>query len=149
MTCARAERCRLHSEDMGKASKKKKHLRFDPLARPSSMHVDGEADEAPDVKPLSAHQQRHLERKRLQAEAASLKRQRGKVSKADKLVWKAEKKAITKQLHASKAQATALKMGKAAPVVTPAQPAVDVPFAGFDLPKPTRMDDGPALGNWS
>lgn len=87
---------------MGKATKQKKaKARFDPLARPSStaMSID---DEAP-PKALSAHQERHLERKRLQREAEALKKQRGKVSKADKLAHSVGKKSITNNLKAVKA----------------------------------------------
>ena len=103
----------------GKALKKKKRAaaRFDPLARPSDMSVDSEA--AP-VKQLSAHQQRHLERKKLQAEKVELQNLKRKVrvekscylqgsacidlsqfllvaqvSKADKLAWKKETKVRT------------------------------------------------------
>ena len=103
---------------MGKASKKRRSAaRYDPLARPSDMRVDGEDVEP--AKQLSAHQQRHLERKRLQAEKVELKNQKRKVilrkikcwlekapnqlhildvaqvSKADKLTWKKETKVRT------------------------------------------------------
>ena len=51
---------------MGKANKKKKSLRFNPMERGDSMQAEGsKKSEQPK---LSAHQQRHLERKRLQAE---------------------------------------------------------------------------------
>jgi septum formation inhibitor MinC len=60
---------------MGKAAKKKKRAqRFDPLARPdAAMQVDDDAET--EVPKLSAHKARHLERKRLQAEA-KVKRER-------------------------------------------------------------------------
>ena len=59
---------------MGKAAKKKKRAqRFDPLARPdAAMQVDDDAEV--EVPKLSAHKARHLERKRLQAEAKVTRR---------------------------------------------------------------------------
>lgn len=131
---------------MGKAAKKKKHAsRFDPLARPAAMAVDDDAMEAP-PKALSAHQQRHLERKRLQAEALSLKRQCGKVSKADPLAHKREKKALKKSLKATKLESTALRAAKesasagAAAAAPPDESSSS--FTGFDLPMPAQTSGG-------
>ena len=87
---------------MGKAKKAKNKaaLRFDPLARPADgPHA---AQTSKEEKPLSAHQQRHMERKRLQAEATVLKNQKRKVSKADKIAWKRESKLISKTLQRNK-----------------------------------------------
>ena len=101
---------------MGKAAKAKRKHRFDPLARgkaaADSMDVEG-GDTGPS-KPLSAHQQRHFERKRLQAEAQALKQQRRKVSKGDKLEAKRQKKELTKSLNAVKLKAAANRMAQVA-----------------------------------
>ena len=116
---------------MGKANKKKRShgLRFNPMERADSMQT--ESSRKPEQPQLSSHQQRHLERKRLQAEAQDLKRQRGKVSKAmGKFQHKAEKKALTKSLHAVKAAAAAL---RSEPLAAAAPAAAS--FA-FDLPVP-------------
>ena len=100
---------------MGKAAKKRRGAaRFDPLARPASTgpsDMDMQVDDGQPRKKLSAHQARHLERKRLQEEARVLKRQRGKVSKANKITCSAEKKAITKKLKAVRAEAQDLRKG--------------------------------------
>ena len=126
------------SASMGKAKKKKQNSRFDPLARPpAAMQVDDSAHDEEPPKQLSAHQQRHLERKRLQSEVKSLKKKRSKVSKADKLAWAGEKKALTKSLKTIKAEASALRLaplGLPAARLAPAPPAVA--FQGFDLPTP-------------
>jgi len=129
---------------MGKAGKKKKNAarRFDPLARSVSMQVDSELDPAAAApKALSAHQQRHLERKRLQAEARSLKDQRKKVSKADSLNHKREKKSITKSLRSVKEEAARLRArlptAAAADEASPAPLAADaLANFSFDLPMP-------------
>ena len=130
---------------MGKDKKKKKAMRFDPLARPavaSGSNVrSGEDDEIAEPKQLSAHQQRHLERKRLQAEALALRQAKGKVSKADKLAWQREQRELGKTLQKSKAalRAASARFGEAMAVAeADAQPAAQVQpaFAGFNLPVP-------------
>ena len=88
---------------MGKAGKKKNAKRFDPLARPDASKMEDDETEEAAPKQLSAHQLRHFERKRLQAEAESLRNMKRKVSKADKLAWKRESKSIGKTLKANKA----------------------------------------------
>ena len=121
---------------MGKAKKqKKKQHRFNPIER-SDTKVEGKK---PEPKPLSAHQARHLERKRLQAEAKELKRQRGKVSKAQaKFQLKAEKKALTMSLHDVKAKAAAL---KSEPLAKSQAAAVSTPSTfTFNLPTPVSRD---------
>uniref|UniRef100_A0A7S2IC63 Uncharacterized protein n=1 Tax=Haptolina brevifila TaxID=156173 RepID=A0A7S2IC63_9EUKA len=122
---------------MGKVGRQKKGKasRFDPLSRPvvTAMAID-DVDEAP-KKQLSAHQARHLERKRLQKEAQVLKLQRGKVSKADKLAHRGEKKSLTKSLNAIKAEAALLRNAPLPPAATTtaAEPST---FQGFSLPMP-------------
>lgn len=80
----------------------------------------------------------------------ALKNQRSKVSKADKLSWKSEKKAITKSLQAVKAEAAALRHGPLAMAASASAAAGQAPgdglqpttmpaFSGFDLPMPTRQ----------
>ena len=130
---------------MGKAAKKQKKKRFDPLARPSNAPapMDEDGPGSSDSKPLSAHQQRHLERKRLQAEVKSIKKQKLKVSKADKLAWKKEKKQLTKSLRAVQAEAVALKNGHIEALPVAEQTAG---FLGFDLPTPVPAH-GLAYGN--
>ncbi len=119
---------------MGKAAKKKSRRagRFDPLSRPqsSAMQVEGEED-APK---LSAHQQRHLERKRNQAEQAALKQQRRKLSKADKLAHRKESKAISKALKGVKAEAAALRARLPAPAAASAPVADSLKDFRFNLP---------------
>ena len=74
----------------------------------------------------------------------ALKNQRSKVSKANPLAWKNEKKAITKSLKAVKVSAAALRHG---PLVAPASASTDqeqLPegapaFSGFDLPMPASQ----------
>ena len=100
-------------------------------------------DDDSQQKPLSAHQQRHLERKRLQAEASALKKQKLKVSKTDKLAWKRDKKAVHKNLQAVQAAAEELRK---APLPLPQRAGADAGaeapvFQGFDLPMPAG---GPA-----
>lgn len=120
--------------------------RFNPLARPekagpSSMSVDDDAG-ASGAKPLSAHQQRHLERKRLQAEVASLRHQGRKISKADKVGHKSAKKAIRQQLKTAKAEAEALRNRISASVPPPAPSVAPAAFS-FDLPMPEAgVSDG-------
>ena len=127
---------------MGKAAKKKgKAARFNPLARPANGPTPMDDDLPPaQEKPLSAHQQRHLERKRLQAEAQSLKKQKLKVSKSDKLAWKREKKSIQKSLKAVQAEAAALRATPLAAATAEPEDATGVGplpgFAGFNLPAP-------------
>ena len=130
---------------MGKAAKKRRQHRFDPLARPANRD-DEMHDDADEPQPkLSAHQAKHFERKRLQQEARDLKRQRGKVSKANKLAHSIEKKALSKSLQAVRAELRGgglLSMAPAAaedPAAGDNPPAAEVPpFAGFDLPMPQR-----------
>ncbi|EOD26227.1 hypothetical protein EMIHUDRAFT_115152 [Emiliania huxleyi CCMP1516] len=75
---------------MPKSQKARKQARFNPLAA-ARRAAEGQeepgtsaaaAEEAPK---LSAHQLRHIERKRLQAETAALRSSKLKVSKADKV----------------------------------------------------------------
>ena len=115
---------------MGKVGKHKKSHRFNPLAR-GQASSGTQAEEAPKV--LNAHQQRHLERKRLQAEAQALKQQKGKVSKANKFEHKAQKKALAKSIHALKAEAAALKQ-KGATKGKPAAESNASPAFQFSLP---------------
>lgn len=135
---------------MGKAGKKKHAKRFDPLARPDAMKMDDDDAEAAPPKQLSAHQQRHFERKRLQAEAEALKNQKRKVSKADKLTWKKESKSISKTLKANKAalqqaarhgpgllqQAVSSSSGGVSSTSAQEPPA----FAGFNLPASNKVE---------
>jgi len=128
---------------MGKAKKnKKKMARFDPLARPAASSADmDDAVEVPEKK-LSAHQQRHLERKRLQAEAQALKQQKRKVSKADKLAWQREKKELSRALKTSRqalrdaSSSRPVAASSDAPVEEALADDAPAPFAGFDLPAP-------------
>merc|ERR1712227_1128002 len=123
---------------MGKAKKSHKNvLRFDPLARgPAKSGFTNDVDEEP-RKNLSAHQQRHLERKRLQAEAEALKQQRRKISKSDKVAYQREKKALSQEMKSSKKalqEASSRRFTDAPPSVSPeASPS---PFTGFNLPAP-------------
>lgn len=120
---------------MGKAKKKNRNAhRFDPLARPAPMQVDGDEAEAP--KAPSAHQQRHLERKRLQAEQQSLKQQRRKVSKANLLTHKKETKALSKSLRTLKDEAAALRERVPAAVASKPLTADALSGFAFDLPMP-------------
>ena len=73
----------------------------------------------------------------------TLKRQRGKVSKANKLTCSAEKKAITKKLKAVRAEQGMHRRGgllEVAAAAAAAAPACPEPggssFAGFVLPSP-------------
>ena len=135
---------------MGKAAKKKKRgsNRFDPLSRPSAQEM--QTDEPAAAKPLSAHQQRHLERKRLQAETLALKAQRGKVSKASKLTCKKERRELTSKLKAAKQQLRLVKAGSLPPPaatqseddLVAAPPAA---FQGFSLPQP---EGSTTAGSW-
>ena len=119
---------------MGKAKKKRQNHRFNPLARPSGGTSDSGAEVQP--KALSAHQQRHLERKRLQAEKQQLKQQRRKLSKADRLQHRSESKAIAKSIKSVKQAAAALQ----ARLPPPAEQQPEAPSAEagkgfrFDLP---------------
>jgi hypothetical protein len=140
--------------DMGKSKKRRNHAaRFDPLARPTSAMAVDEDAEPREVKKLSAHQQRHMERKRLQAEAALLKQQKRKVSQADKIACKQERREIGKSLKASRAALRdaashgfqASVASKAADEPAPAPPAA---FTGFDLPVPQTSSPGTAIGVW-
>jgi|Transcript_35926 flagellar motility protein MotE (MotC chaperone) len=130
---------------MGKAVRKRraKNVRFNPMACASTAQdrtLEGSQSES---KPLSAHQARHLERKRLQAEVTELKRQRGKVSKGvAKHQHKAEKKALSKSLRAVKAQAVALKMDKLAPENSAFIEAPTTTTFAFDLPPPSAFAGG-------
>lgn len=142
------------SHDMGKSKKRRNHAaRFDPLARPTSAMAVDEDAEPREVKKLSAHQQRHMERKRLQAEAALLKQQKRKVSQADKIACKQERREIGKSLKASRAALRdaashgfqASVASKAADEPAPAPPAA---FTGFDLPVPQNSSPGTAIGVW-
>ena len=146
----------------GKSAKKKRgQARFNPLARPSDMAVDDDATaEAP--KKLSAHQERHLERKRLQAEKASLKSQKKKVSKADKIAWKSETKMISAQLQLNRAQlkmaersSSSFQRHRAAEAASSAAAAAaedagatsgPALFGGFNLPAPRPVE---SEINWS
>ena len=135
---------------MGKAGKKKHAKRFDPLARPDVVRMEDDDAEAGPAKQLSAHQQRHFERKRLQAEAEALKNQKRKVSKADKLIWKKESKSISKTLKANKAalqqaarhgpgllqQAASSSSSGVSSTSAPEPPA----FAGFNLPSSNQVE---------
>jgi hypothetical protein len=136
---------------MGKAGKKKHAKRFDPLARPEATKMEDDEAEAAPPKQLSAHQQRHFERKRLQAEAEALKNQKRKVSKADKLIWKKESKNIGKTLKANKAAlqqaarhgpgllqqaAESSSAGGSSSSNAPEPPA----FGGFNLPAPNKVE---------
>ncbi|KAL3892950.1 MAG: hypothetical protein SGPRY_014623 [Prymnesium sp.] len=120
---------------MGKAARKKRNVRFNPMERAEAAGV-----EARESKGVSAHQARHAERKRLQAQAAELKRQRVKLSKGMNVVQrKAEKKALGKSLHAVKAQAAALKREKLSTPTAEAHASSSPPFA-FHLPAATPSD---------
>ena len=124
---------------MGKAKKNKKaKARFDPLARPAPSAMDAEGDDEEAAAPkLSAHQARHLERKRLQAERLTLKQQKRKVSKADKLAWQSEQRSLSKTLKTNKA---ALRLASSHSGVVEAAVPEEVKeapsFTGFDLPAP-------------
>uniref|UniRef100_A0A7S4B2G7 Uncharacterized protein n=1 Tax=Chrysotila carterae TaxID=13221 RepID=A0A7S4B2G7_CHRCT len=128
----------------GKIRKSRKaSARFDPMARtPAAPGADQEI-EAP--RQLSAHQQRHLERKRLQAEAEALKNKRRKVSKANKLEHKKQKKAISRELktlkQVSKQAASNSKSACGTADAANASPASLKDFT-FVLPTPQRMDEG-------
>jgi hypothetical protein len=121
-----------------KAKKGKHALRFDPLARPAvaprGVGEDEDEDEAP-VKKLSAHQQRHLERKRAQAETEALRNQKRKVSKASKLEHQRETKAISAQLKASKHALHAASLHVRSADAPPA-PAAEAKAAAEDAPAP-------------
>lgn len=91
------------SGPMPKSQKARKQARFNPLAA-ARRAAEGQeepgtsaaaAEEAPK---LSAHQLRHIERKRLQAETAALRSSKLKVSKADKVQHKRDKKALAREL---------------------------------------------------
>lgn len=131
---------------MGKSNKKKHGARrFDPLARPSDamMQDDDEAAPVEPEKPLSAHQQRHLERKRLQAEKIALKNQKAKVSKSDKLVWKEETKNIAKTLKANREalrKAGTHTSGISDRSASPQPASAPAAFTGFDLPAPRQVE---------
>jgi len=99
---------------MGKLREAKKRLGLAQPARSAdarAMEVEGDACPDPSNshsasdQPLSAHQQRHLERKRLQSEKETLKKARRKVSAANtqaksKQAAKHAKKQITKNIKA-------------------------------------------------
>ena len=88
---------------MGKAKRaKKSRHRFDPLARKHAMDVDGAEEDEAAAKPLSAHQQRHRERKALQASKQALRSAARKVSKANPLEHKRQKKEIRREMRALK-----------------------------------------------
>ena len=139
---------------MGKASKKKRAAqRFDPLARPaaSTNAADDDMDGDRPAKQMSAHRARHLERKRLQAETLALKSAKKKISKADKLNWQREQRALSKTLKASKAAlhvasshglAAMAEEGNAAEeAMRDAEPAAPA-FAGFSLAAPRAVNVG-------
>ena len=154
---------------MGKASKKKKHgaRRFDPMAKPiaeNAMSVDDdEAQQRParEQKPLSAHQQRHMERKRLQQEALELKAQKRKVSKGDINKHKKDKRAIGKDLKVKMARLREVNSHHTKLALKPsveeqeddvneqdaAAPGAAAPFT-FNLPVPQRMDEGSSNIVW-
>ena len=115
--------------------KKKKPMahRFDPLSRPENGM---EVDRAP-VKKLSAHQLRHLERKRLQAESTALKNSRRKVSKTNKLDHKKQKKALSAGIKVIKQQTAELKGN---PLATNRKAGPSEEFA-FALPMPGQRRD--------
>ena len=125
---------------MGKAAKKKsKKHRFDPIGRrPDAMDTEGAS--AP--KPLSAHQARHLERKRLQAEMKGVKNASRKVSKANsKHAQKAQKKELRQNLKALKAQAAGLRNEKrgehgGAAAASDEEEEQAAPLFQFNLPVP-------------
>ena len=132
---------------MGKLKKAKRSNRFDPLARGSSIAMEVEESRSSAPKRLNAHQQRHAERKRLQAEAAALKSARRKVSKADKHEMKKQKKALSRSINAIKEEKAALKRQKGtAEGAAAAGAGADeeeaavgaAPFV-FSLPTPERM----------
>ena len=121
---------------MGKAKKAKKNKRFNPLARGDAMAVDDADGEPP--KQLSAHQQRHLERKTLKAEVEALKNQRRKVSKANMFQCKKEKKVLSASIHEKMLRANDKSiLQRPAPVLEPAAPAPTLPTDfQFSLPTP-------------
>tara|TARA_B110001452_G_scaffold27374_1_gene21469 strand:+ start:2745 stop:3167 length:423 start_codon:yes stop_codon:yes gene_type:complete len=122
---------------MGKAKKTKQNKRFNPLARGNAMAVDDADAEPP--KQLSAHQQRHLERKTLKAEAEALKNQRRKVSKANKFQCKKEKKALSASIREKVLRAndksSILQRPAPAPEPAAAAPTLPTNFM-FSLPTP-------------
>ena len=128
---------------MGKSKKNRTAARFDPLARPaasSSMDADDHDEDMGEKKELSAHRARHMERKRLQAEAADLRSQKGKISKADKIAHKREQKLLSMQLKVTNAALRGVARSggllEAAADATPEEPVAPAPFAGFNLPVP-------------
>jgi len=96
---------------MPKAAKKSKlSARYNPVARgdgSSSMETDG-AKPAGAAPRLNAHQERHVERKRLQADVAALRSATGKVSKGNKIQHKKDKKALQRELKQTKKAAKEL-----------------------------------------
>jgi hypothetical protein len=94
---------------MGKA-RKARAPRSLPYARPeATMEID---DAAPPTdargKPLSAHKQKVIERKRLQAQIQEVALHRRKIKGGDKKVVKAAKKQLSKQIKDSKQQRATL-----------------------------------------
>ena len=125
---------------MGKAKKNRSAGRFDPLARPDKNKMEDDDMEVAEVK-ISSHRARHMERKRLQAEAVALKMQKGKISKADKLSYQREQRAISMQQKVTKAALHAASghgLLEAAAAQAALVPEVQAPsaFGGFDLPTP-------------
>ena len=120
---------------MGKGKKARKSHRFNPIGRPGdNMDVDG-ATESP--KQVNAHQARHIERKRLQAEMKGVRSASRKVSKGNKNTMKAQKKELRQSMQTLKAKASSLRNSD----VRQEQPAeeADAPEAPdsvftFDLP---------------
>ena len=137
------------STTMGKAKKAKKPAtRFDPMARPATAAASADDDIPMDEpKQLSAHQQRHLERKRLQAEKIELKQKKNKVSKADKNAWKEEKKQLSLQQKQNRAALKGASSRLGLPAAPPAEPEPppQPAFAGFDLPVTAPVAIDPAF----
>ena len=132
-------------------------MRFDPLSKPaaSAMSID---DEEKEEKPMSAHQLRHMERKRLHKEAMELKQMKRGVSKADKISMKKERREIGKSLKVNRAglRAASQHVMPAASHGAAAAPsnevnrnaAPDGAAFKFDLPVPARQSNEAGIGTW-
>ncbi|KAG8462305.1 hypothetical protein KFE25_012125 [Diacronema lutheri] len=95
---------------MGKAQKRARCVRALPYARPENAMDTDEALAPVDKagKPLSAHMQKVVERKRLQAQIKDIALQRRKIKGGDKKVVKMKKKELSKQIQSSKMQRQSL-----------------------------------------
>lgn len=95
---------------MGKAQKKARAARSLPYARPDGAM---ETDDAPPPvnkagKPLSAHMQKVVDRKRLQAQIKEIALQRRKIKGGNKKEVKKAKKELSKQIHSSQRERQSL-----------------------------------------